>query len=79
MTDTIWTVLIILCVIIFFGMYVWAKEEREKQKARKKSKAAKGIDCTGVDIIYTDGGEKQRIAQGGHEIREITYRKRKGA
>jgi hypothetical protein len=73
--DTIWTGIIILCLLIIIGLIDWARCERRKQRARRISKAVKPVDYTTINFAYDN---KARIKQVGHELRELSYRKEEG-
>lgn len=76
MQDTVWTVLLILCLIIFFGLYDWAREEhRRKLKLKMAQKPADGTDW----LWYTDKGTlDKRIERESEELRQITEGRERG-
>lgn len=61
MQDSIWTVVIILCLIIFFRLYARHDDIR---RLKAKQKAQQPVDLTMI-----------RIKQLGHELRVLTWDK----
>ncbi len=73
MPDTIWTAIIILCLVFFFYIYTRIDESADNKKAVEKTKAAEPID--GTFWLYDSTGAKQRVQDKARELRRITYGK----
>ena len=66
-------ILAIAC-LLFGALALKINEVCDEREAKKRSKAAEPVDCTGIDFTYDN---KAEIKQIGHELRKMSYERMK--